>query len=801
MSTVSQDPAAPTVVQTSLSRELLRWIQCLDLAYSVKNVKRDFSNGFLVAEIFSRYYDSAIQMHSFDNGIALRIKKDNWGQLLKFMKKNNLEHLTTQDEVNAIIHCEDGAVVTFINRIYEALTQRKVQAITRRPLPDNTPKYAKHTGAAVLRNTMRSSVLSETNDEVTRQRKLNEKFGDHERSLQEERSIDPDRFSSHSQAAKGMLRSSPQAVGAEVEPVPQVTLKEISVKQVERNIAQLRATKEMGQVPGSGNVVALDMRTPAVPGSLPPIPSKGSPAHPPANVSPYAAGGDSAERTLATIVTRRVGTDSIGSALDPALAFARAVVNEDITETVAVQVLNDIAGEAPGLAMACLGHPKQFWKTAAVLAMFITDMAPDTAVYDAGVATFEALADQILRADASAAMDLFCDFGLPKLLACFKISPAKRPAILRLLYAFSPPDVTSHMQCVKRLQLALDSIPLFLHAVAILVTLETEFDSTSVDTYRYYCIMGMSQSSPTLRAAAVEMLTVLLPEMARSSEASAVPSFLEQLQQLGAQDTWWLVRANIVRVAASVLDPSLDPQIVKAALALASQYFTLTAAVSIQKVGVMALAKCFAWHSELLGMGLQVMLRLAAHDVQALMGLSSGVDMASSTPELRPIVSDADVLLLARALRDFVLESNLENLEVNHLLILEGCVNHQCNTSELTQEWTEVFDGLQDYIFVALCDPDAAAHASFIIQQFAFRSQLKEELLRLKQLIAVFELIFPRDDDGREADVTCQAQCVEMLSNLAAEGQVFRDAVKDAIANLPERPGSALAILATNLSP
>ena len=55
---------------------------------------------------------------------------------------------------------------------------------------------------------MRSSVLSETNDEVTRQRKLHEKFGDHERSLQEERSIDPDRFSSHSQTAKVRRRSS-----------------------------------------------------------------------------------------------------------------------------------------------------------------------------------------------------------------------------------------------------------------------------------------------------------------------------------------------------------------------------------------------------------------------------------------------------------------------------------------------------------------------------------------------------------------------------------------------------------------
>jgi CH-like domain in sperm protein len=56
-------------------------------ALPTAHATRDFSNGFLVAEVLSRYFPSELSLHSFDNMASNVLRKrDNWSLLDKFCK-------------------------------------------------------------------------------------------------------------------------------------------------------------------------------------------------------------------------------------------------------------------------------------------------------------------------------------------------------------------------------------------------------------------------------------------------------------------------------------------------------------------------------------------------------------------------------------------------------------------------------------------------------------------------------------------------------------------------------------------
>ncbi|XP_048186755.1 spermatogenesis-associated protein 4 [Perognathus longimembris pacificus] len=110
-----------------LPRCILRWLQGLDLSFFPRNISRDFSNGFLIAEIFCIYYPWDLQITSFKNGCSLKVKLDNWAQIEKFMAKKKLK--LPQELIHGTIHCKAGVPEILIQEVYTLLTHREIKSI------------------------------------------------------------------------------------------------------------------------------------------------------------------------------------------------------------------------------------------------------------------------------------------------------------------------------------------------------------------------------------------------------------------------------------------------------------------------------------------------------------------------------------------------------------------------------------------------------------------------------------------------------------------------------------------------
>ncbi|KAG8592023.1 hypothetical protein GDO81_000380 [Engystomops pustulosus] len=190
-------PEAPR--RTGVSRDVLRWLQSLDLSFSPKNFRRDLSNGYIMAEIFYWYYPDDIQMHSFDNGASLSTKLGNWSQLEKFFLKRKLN--ISKELIDGTIHCKPGAAEILVQEIYVMLTHRRVKTIqdnevdfTDRHYQEHLPMVARSTATkAVKSNITLSEILAEPDIDVNKQ-KVQAVINIHLQQRQQERIADPKRF-------------------------------------------------------------------------------------------------------------------------------------------------------------------------------------------------------------------------------------------------------------------------------------------------------------------------------------------------------------------------------------------------------------------------------------------------------------------------------------------------------------------------------------------------------------------------------------------------------------------------------
>ena len=100
-------------------RPLLTWMLNLNLSVTVKSARRDFANGYLVAEIINKHVPRELSLHMFDTSASLPRKQANWALLTKFLKKKGIH--VEQDVVKDIINAQEGAVVPLLEALMDWL--------------------------------------------------------------------------------------------------------------------------------------------------------------------------------------------------------------------------------------------------------------------------------------------------------------------------------------------------------------------------------------------------------------------------------------------------------------------------------------------------------------------------------------------------------------------------------------------------------------------------------------------------------------------------------------------------------
>ena len=79
-------------------------------------MRRDFANGYLVAEVLARYFPSEISMHSFQNAASTPEKRVNWGLVAKFLGTQGIN--LTQATMDAVMAQDQAAVEKFLQQLY-----------------------------------------------------------------------------------------------------------------------------------------------------------------------------------------------------------------------------------------------------------------------------------------------------------------------------------------------------------------------------------------------------------------------------------------------------------------------------------------------------------------------------------------------------------------------------------------------------------------------------------------------------------------------------------------------------------
>lgn len=119
---------------SGLPRDVLEWLQGLGLSRPIRHLKRDMSNGYLVAEIFSKVYPYEFQMLKFSSMVNSGSRKANWEKIMRYLGKHHHQLPTKLAEGTA--NMKDDAAIQLLITIH-AMLHNKHRTPSRMPVDPN----------------------------------------------------------------------------------------------------------------------------------------------------------------------------------------------------------------------------------------------------------------------------------------------------------------------------------------------------------------------------------------------------------------------------------------------------------------------------------------------------------------------------------------------------------------------------------------------------------------------------------------------------------------------------------------
>jgi hypothetical protein len=735
---------------SGLPREVLKWLQSLDLAYSIKNPKRDFANGFLIAEIFSRYYSRDINMHSYLTGHDSNTKYKNWNLLDKFFKKQEIPIKKTEWE--PVLVAAPDAAINMVKKIYTLLTGKTVEEPPVKP-----PTEPKRKPIASL---LKDSELSPLN--LKDPRNAHQIFQESEDSIVSMRSSNmPYERTPVKQIAKGTIRTMEKS---DARQTATVEIRDIEIKPVDRNLVQLRASKSMSMQRGSNEQsIAASLKN--IEG---PIKHAATVSDPSINmIKPI-------PDLLSDILIESMGGSikSLSELEDDqdehiSRKFFRKI--ESINKETVAAFFEQMSKRITPISEVILKSPHEFWSFTSLMFPCIEQLPANSETFLHLIEAFSMVAERLAHLDASSSEKLLQDYILPRLAKYIIRLPAKREVLCHLFYSFLPQESAIRLKNVQKLSESLNNTSELIKCLAVLVKYDKEYNEELHDVYIYYALMGLESSSPFIRTSALAIFSQLA-----TLNTLPILNIVSQLAAL-AEDDWWEVKAQVLQCAGtllSIVDPDSDELTVRESIQILReiviQTFKPTQNKTVLRVSLVYLAPALNKHPDLSELYTNSLLAVSDEARHALLEVPPESESATIMEEGVFVLGTStqrykmgglpllwNSISIATSLATIVKKQALENLEESHIDILKSCMGEDMNKPD---EWKFIFETLKDYLFVGLCDPDICNNVAWIIQKLATDENCIDFVIASSKetFVKALNLLFSSVSDEECMNVTVQ---------------------------------------------